>query len=54
MIKPDIHPDDAIVLLETMRAMFEETLEANYRDLAVQALNLGIWAIQILSQKEEN
>lgn len=54
MIKPDIHPDDAIALLETMRTVFEETPEANYRGAAVQALNLGIYAIQILSQKEEN
>lgn len=55
MKQPNIHPDDAIALLETMRTVFEETPEANYRGAAVQALNLGIWAIQtLLSQKEEN
>ena len=54
MKQPSIHPDDAIALLETMRAVFEETPEANCRGAAVQALNLGIWAIQNLSQKEEN
>lgn len=55
MTKPNIHPDDAIALLETMRTVFEETPEANYRGAAIEALNLGIWAIQtLLSQKEEN
>ena len=54
MKRPNIHPDDAIALLETMRTVFEETPEANYRGAAVQALNLGIYAIQILTQKEEN